>query len=403
MKTPIIDARTAVLGVLLSAFVAGCGNGTSGGRPDPTPPEVWKTLNGEAPLVTGHRGASGYLPEHTLASYTLAIEQGADFIEPDLVATKDGHLVARHEPEISTTTDVGSRPEFADRKTTKTVDGVSVEGFFASDFTLAEIKQLRAVQPRSYRPQDHNGKYEIPTLEEIIALAKQKSEETGRVIGIYPETKHPTYHADLGLPLEDKLLAALEQAGLTGADAKVIIQSFEVGNLQYLRQKTSLPLVQLVDADGVALDGKITLAPPLDKPYDFAKKNDPRTFADLLTDEGLSFVATYADGVSPWKRYIVSVEGVDANGDGEADDVNGDGNVDDADRKALAPTDVVARAHAKGLFVHTWTFRSEAMFLAGDYDATPAAEYEVFYRLGIDGVFSDFPDEAVKARARLGL
>ncbi|MDC3953989.1 glycerophosphodiester phosphodiesterase [Polyangium jinanense] len=403
MKTNCVEARTAVLGVLLLAFLVGCGNGTSSGGPDATPPEVWKTLNGKEPLVTGHRGASGYLPEHTLASYTLAIEQGADFIEPDLVATKDGHLIARHEPEISTTTDVGSKPEFADRKTTKTVDGAPVEGFFASDFTLAEIKQLRAVQPRSYRPQEHNGKYEIPTLEEIIALAKQKSEETGRVIGIYPETKHPTYHADLGLPLEDKLLAALEQAGLTGEGAKVIIQSFEVGNLQYLRQKTSLPLVQLVDADGVALDGKIKLAPPHDKPYDFAKQNDPRTFADLLTDEGLTFVATYADGVSPWKRYIVSVEGVDANGDGEADDVNGDGTVDDADRKALAPTDLVTRAHAKGLFVHTWTFRSEGMFLAEDYGATPAAEYEVFYRLGIDGVFSDFPDEAVKARARLGL
>jgi len=401
MKTSSIKTRTALLGVFLSAFLGGCGDGGSPRPPATTTPEPWKTLHGEAPLVTGHRGASGYLPEHTLESYTLAIEQGADFIEPDLVATKDGHLIARHEPEIGSTTDVASKPEFADRKTTKTVDGVAVEGFFASDFTLAEIKQLRAVQPRSYRPQEHNGKYEIPTLEEIITLAKAKSEETGRVIGIYPETKHPTYHEDLGLPLEDKLLAALEQAGLTGPDAKVIIQSFEVANLQYLRTKTSLPLVQLIDADGVALDGKITLAPPLDKPYDFAKKNDPRTFADLLTDEGLAFLAGYADGVSPWKRYIVSVEGVDADNDGAADDVNGDGNVNDADRKSLAPTDLVTRAHAKGLFVHTWTFRNEGMFLAGDYEATPASEYDVFYRLGIDGVFSDFPDEAVKARARL--
>lgn len=398
MKVSSFEARAAVLGSFLSALVAGCGDGGSSGQPSPSTPEPWKTLNGEAPLVTGHRGASGYMPEHTLESYSLAIELGADFIEPDLVATSDGHLVARHEPDITATTDVATRPEFAAKKTTKIIDGVSVEGFFASDFTLAEIKQLRAVQPRSYRPQEHNGKYEIPTFEEIIALAKEKSQETGRVIGIYPETKHPTYHADLGLPLEDRLLEALDAAGLSGPSAKVIIQSFEVGNLQYLRQKTTLPLVQLVDADGVALDGKITLAPPYDKPYDFAKKNDPRTFADLLTDEGLSFVASYADGVSPWKRYIVSTEGVDADGNGEADDVNGDGSVNDADRKSLPPMDLIQRAHGKGLFVHTWTFRSEGMFLAGDYEASPAAEYDVFFGLGIDGVFSDFPDDAVKAR-----
>jgi len=377
--------------VSLSALLMGCGSSSS-------EQQEWKTLNGKAPLVTGHRGASGYLPEHTLEGYSLAIDQGADFIEPDLVATKDGVLIARHEPDISATTDVASRPEFAARKTTKTVDGVPVEGFFASDFTLAEIKQLRAVQPRSYRPQEFNGKYEIPTFEEIIALAKQKSVEEGRVIGIYPETKHPTFHADLGLALEDRLLDALDKGGLSGADAKVLIQSFEVSNLQYLRTKTPLPLVQLVDADGVGLAGEITLAPPSDKPYDFAKKNDPRTFSDLLTDEGLVFVAGYADGISPWKRYIVSTTGVDADGDGTADDVNGDGAVNDADRKVLPATDVIARAHEKGLFVHTWTFRSETMFLASDYGTTPAAEYEVFFKLGIDGVFSDFPDQAVKAR-----
>jgi len=398
MKVSNIEASIVVLGLFLSASTIGCGDGSSGGNPTPPSSKTWKTLNGEAPLVTGHRGASGYLPEHTLESYTLAIEQGADFIEPDLVSTKDGHLIARHEPEIGATTDVATRPEFASRKTTKSVDGVDVEGFFASDFTLAEIKELRAIQPRIYRPQEHNGKYQIPTFEEIIALAKQKSTETGRTIGIYPETKHPIYHADLGLPLEDKVLAMLETAGLTAPGSKVIIQSFEVSNLQYLRTKTSLPLVQLVDADGVALDGKISLKPPHDKPYDFVKKNDPRTFADLLTDEGLTFVATYADGVSPWKRYIVSAAGVDNDGDGAADDVNGDGAVDDADRSALAPTNFVERAHAKGLFVHTWTFRSESMFLAGDYKKDPVAEYNVFYDLGIDGLFSDFPDIAVKAR-----
>ena len=386
--------------ILLSATLLGCGDGNASGTPTGTTPASWKTLSGEAPLVTGHRGASGYLPEHTLEAYSLAIEQGADYIEPDLVATKDGHLVARHEPDITQTTDVATRPEFADRKTTKMLDGVSVEGFFASDFTLAEIKQLRAVQPRSYRPQEFNGKYEIPTFEEILELAKLKSKETGRVIGVYPETKHPTYHTELGLPLEDRLLEALSAAGLDGADAKVFIQSFEVSNLQYLHTKTALPLVQLVDADDVALDGKITLAPPFDKPYDFAKKQDPRTFPDLLTEEGLTFVSTYADGISPWKRYIVSTQGVDKDGDGKADDTNGDGSVNDADRSVLAPTDLITRAHKHGLFVHSWTFRSEPIFLASDYAEIPAAEYKVFYDLGIDGVFSDFPDQAVKARAR---
>jgi glycerophosphoryl diester phosphodiesterase len=280
------------------------------------------------------------------------------------------------------------------------IDGVSVTGWFASDFTLAEIKVLRAVQSRAYRPQEHNGLYEIPTLDEVIALVKEKSQETGRVIGIYPETKHPTYHADLGLPLEDTLLDTLASHGWTTADAPVFIQSFEVSNLQYMRERTEVRLVQLVDADSVALDGAIVLAAPYDKPYDFALGNDPRTFADLLTDDGLSFINSYADGVGPWKRYIVSTAGTDADGDGAADDVNGDGAVDDADRSVLPPGDLISRAHAAGLAIHTWTFRDEAQFLGMDYSGDPANEYRQFYELGIDGVFSDFPDHAVDARDR---
>jgi glycerophosphoryl diester phosphodiesterase len=389
----------AVVVALASPFTQGCsgdGGTAAAGGPGPT----WATLNGEQPMVIGHRGASGYLPEHTLEAYTRAIEQGADFIEPDLVSTKDGHLIARHEPDITATTDVASRPEFMDRKVTKMVDGVPVEGFFASDFTLAEIKTLRALQPRAYRPQEFNGLYAIPTLDEVIELVKAKSTETGRTIGLYPETKHPTYHADLGLALEDKLLAALGAEGWTKAESPVIIQSFEVANLMALRPKTAVRLVQLVDADGVDIGGAITLAPPYDKPYDFAVKMDPRTFKDLLTDEGLAFLKGYADGVGPWKRYIVSTAGVDADMDGAVDDVNSDGAVDDGDRAVLPPGDLIARAHAAGLFVHTWTFRSEAIFLGKDYGGDPDAEYEQFYSLGIDAVFSDFPDQAVKARAR---
>lgn len=393
MKKPLIKWPFAFAFALFSPLALGCGGEES------TNPK-WFTLNGLEPLVIGHRGASGYVPEHTLEAYTRAIELGADFIEPDLVSTKDGHLVARHEPNIVDTTDVDAHPEFVDRKVTKMVDGVAVEGYFVSDFTLAEIKTLRAVQPRTYRPQEFNGLYEIPTLEEVVALVKAKSAETGREIGIYPETKHPTYHVDLGLPLEDKLLAVLAAEGWSTADAPVIIQSFEVSNLQALRGKTAVRMVQLVDADGVDLSGAITLAAPYDKPYDFAVKNDPRTFKDLLTAEGLDFVKSYADGVGPWKRYMVSTAGTDADGDGKPDDVNGDGEVNDADRKALPPSDLIARAHAAGLFVHTWTFRAESIFLAGDYKNEPAAEYKQFYDMGIDGVFSDFPDQAVKARVR---
>ncbi|MFN3671505.1 MAG: glycerophosphodiester phosphodiesterase family protein, partial [Bosea sp. (in: a-proteobacteria)] len=207
------------------------------------------TLNGERPLVVGHRGAPGTLPEHTLEGYRLAIAQGVDFIEPDLVATKDGVLVARHEPMLSGTTDVSTRPEFASRKTTRKVDGVDTTDWFAGDFTLAEIKTLRAKQAFADRDQSHNGKYKIPTLQEVIDLAKAESARTGRTIGIYPETKHPIFHAAIGLPLEDRLLDMLKTAGWTSKSSPVIIQSFETANLKYLRGKTELRLVQLVDAD----------------------------------------------------------------------------------------------------------------------------------------------------------
>jgi glycerophosphoryl diester phosphodiesterase len=188
------------------------------------------------PLVIGHRGTHGYLPAHTLEGYALAIELGADFVEPDLVATRDGHLIASHEPNLVATTDVASRPEFASRRRTAVVDGVAESGFFASDFTLAEIKRLRRVQDFADRPQQFNGKFEVPTLEEVIALVKRKSKEKGRTIGIYPETKHPTYHKSIGLPLEPRLVQALAQAGWNRRDAPVFIQSFEQSNPHLLKR-----------------------------------------------------------------------------------------------------------------------------------------------------------------------
>lgn len=355
------------------------------------------TLDGKPALVIGHRGASGYLPEHTIEAYKLAIEQGVDFIEPDVVATKDGVLVARHEPMLSGTTDVSERPEFAARKTTRKVDGIETTDWFAGDFTLAEIKTLRAKQAFADRDQSHNGKYAIPTLQEVIDLAKAESARTGRTIGIMPETKHPLYHAAIGLPLEDRLIDVLKAAGWMEKTSPVVIQSFETANLKYLRGKTDLRLIQLVDGDGVDKDGKVTLAAPFDRPYDFAVLGDKRTFQDMLSPEGLKEIKAYADAVGPWKPYILAGKQVIGE-DGKPKDLNGDGVIDERDRVLVAPTDVVKNAHAIGLPVITWTFRSEPKRLASDFRNDPAAEYKAFFDLGVDGLFSDFPDAAVKAR-----
>ena len=353
------------------------------------------------PLVVGHRGASAYLPEHTLAAYELAIMQGADFIEPDLVSTKDGVLIARHEVNITDTTDVASRPQFTSRRTTKVIDGITETGWFADDFTLKEIRSLRARQRLDFRPQVFNGLYQVPTFAEVVALAKKWSKHLDRPIGVYPETKHPTYHQQRGLALEERLVSVLAAEGWNHRRSPVIIQSFEVANLRKLNTMTSVRLVQLIDALDVRLDG--TIDSTNYGPFDFRVSGDPRTYADLVTPAGLAEIATYADGVGPWKRYIIGARATDANHDGAADDVNGDGAVDDADRRALPPTDLVEQAHAAGLIVHTWTFRNETRFLAGDYGDDSVNEYLQFYCLGVDGLFADNPDTAVTARALLTL
>ena len=338
------------------------------------------------PLVIGHRGASGFLPEHTLQAYRLAIKLGADYIEPDIVATKDGVLIARHEPLLgdsdpSTTgdsTDVGEHPEFASRETTRNLDGVPTTGFWASDFTLAEIKTLGARQTRSGRPTEFNGKFKVPTLQEIIRLVKNRSRKLGRKIGIYPETKHPTFHKDLGLPLEGRLVTVLKKNGLNRRTARVFIQSFEQANLKQLNGMTPVRLVQLVDANDTDANGNPTFAPPFDRPYDWTVSGRMDLFSYFATNPGLDEIKTYADGIGPWKVYIIPTTG------------GGSGDV-------KPPTDLIQRAHARGLLVHTWTFRDDA-FPTG-YPGGPVEEYLAFYRLGIDGVFSDFPDTAFGARA----
>ena len=325
------------------------------------------TTTNKQPLVIGHRGASGYRPEHTLASYELAIQMGADYIEPDIVSTKDGVLIARHENDISETTDVGNVREFANRKTTKKIDGREVNGWFTEDFTLAEIKTLRAKERLPFRNHSYDSQFEIPTLQEVIDLAKQKSTQTGRIIGIYPETKYPTYFKSIHLSLEEPLVAILEANGYTNSDAPVFIQSFEVENLKQLNKITDLPLVQLLDeADK--------------QPYDFVMKGDSRTYADLTSPKELAKIAEYAEALGPYKRLIIPVS---------------------EDKRLKPATSLINDAQAVGLKVHTWTFRKEDQYLAPDYNGNPQAEYEQFFKLGIDGVFSDFPDIAVTVRNRM--
>lgn len=330
--------------------------------PVPMPPPA-------PPIIIAHRGASAERPEHTLAAYERAIEQGADYIEPDLVPTKDHHLVARHENEISGTTDVASRPEFASRKTTKTIDGESVTGWFTEDFTLAELKTLRARERLpQLRPANaaYDGQFTIPTLAEIIALAKSASARTGRTIGIYPETKHPTYFRGLGLPLEPVLLAALADAGWTTADAPVFIQSFEVDNLKALKGQTGVRLIQLMSATGKSADG--------------------HDYAALASADGLKTVATYAAGIGP-ERVMIIPRGPDG--------------------KLAQPTSLVRDAHAAGLEVHPWTFRPENYFLPVDFQSgtdprSPGdgeAEIRAYLATGIDGLFSDSTATAVRALA----
>lgn len=332
----------------------------------------------DRPIVVAHRGASGYRPEHTLAAYELAARMGADYIEPDLVITKDGALVARHEPEIGGTTDVADHPEFAGRKTTKLLDGVAVTGWFAEDFTLAELKTLRAKERiPDLRPHNtaYDGLFEIPTLQEVIGLSRRLSRELHRPIGIFPETKHPTYFREQGLPLEPALVRTLTRNGLNRPNAKVRIQSFEVSNLKELAGKLRVPLVQLISSSGA--------------PYDFVATGDPRTYDDLVTRDGLAEIATYADGIGPEKNRIIPRDG---------------------DGYLTEPTSLVADAHAAGLAVVPWTFRAENTFLPTDFRSSGdpaewgdiAAEYEVFLGTGIDGLFADQPDLAVEATRAYG-
>jgi glycerophosphoryl diester phosphodiesterase len=332
---------------------------------------------GRRPIVIGHRGAPAYRPEHTIASYTLAIEMGADFIEPDLCFTKDGRLVARHEPDIGGTTNVADHPEFADRRKSVTIDGtVFADTWFTFDFTLAELKTLRAKERLpAVRPANtaFDGLFEVPTFQEVIDLAKANG------VGIYPETKHPTFFASKGFVFDGPLLQTLARNGLDRRGAAVFIQSFETSNLKRLATKTKLPLIQLIDASGA--------------PADLVAAGDPRTYDDLVTPQGLAEIATYADGIGPDKSRIIA------------------GNA--AGKPLGQPTSLIPDAHRVGLLVHPFTFRPENNFLAADYrqgdPSSPEylhargdqpAELARYYELGVDGLFADNSDTAVAVREK---
>ena len=369
LRLPLRLAALATTSLLSLGVLAGSGTATPPASTDSRP-----SATDSQPLVFGHRGASGYRPEHTLASYELAIRLGVDVIEPDLVTTKDGQLVARHEPEISGTTDVAAHPEFASRRTTKQLDGVAVTGWFTEDFTLRELRTLRAIERiPQIRPRNtlYNGRYQVPTFQEVIDLAKRASRQYGRRIGIAPETKHPTYFRAQGLPLEPALVRTLNRNGLNRPNSGVYVQSFEVSNLIALNRQLKVNLVQLTSATGA--------------PYDFVATGDPRTYADLTSPAGLRQVARYADVLGPDKTQIVprNAAGV-----------------------SQAPTTLVRDAHRAGLSVVPYTFRNENTFLPAELriGTDPAqygnafAEYELFFRLGVDGLFSDNGDTAREAR-----
>ncbi|MFI5964291.1 glycerophosphodiester phosphodiesterase [Streptomyces asoensis] len=329
------------------------------------------------PTIIGHRGASGYRPEHTFGSYQLALDLGADIVEAgDLVPTRDGHLVCRHEPEIGGTTDVASHPEFAGRRTTKVLDGVSTTGWFTEDFTLAELKTLRAVERiPANRPHNtlYDGRWEIPTFEEVLKWQDEQTRKRGKQVWIYPETKHPTYFRKLGLGLEERVAKLLHKHGKDRKNSPVVLQSFEPSSIQRLNKLVDNPLV-------VLLSGAAT------RPWDFVEAGDPRTVADLITRAGLREIAGYAQGIGPTLDLVIPK---------------------DAAGNLTTPTTLVKDAHAVGLILHPYTMRNENPFLPANFRKGTDADaygdsfgaFRTYFATGIDGVFTDNPDTGLLARA----
>ena len=353
-----------------------------------------KTLDGKPPLIIGHRGLPSLYPEEVIPGYEAAIAAGTDALELDLQSSSDGVLFASHNVFLSDTTDVANHPEFAARRKSRLVDGVPTgPDWYVSDFSAAELKTLRVRQPVATRSKRYDGLYPMATFQEIIDLAKQTmAADSKRRINVYPETKNPLYQRQLGLPLEETLLAMLDRAGWNAMDSPVFVQSFDPASLKLLRKLgLRTKIVQLIDGDAVDYKtGAITYNSPASaRPFSWVQAGDPRTFAAMVTLAGLAEIKTYADGIGPWKFYLWPAQGVEA-----------DGTAVTALNRAsnIAHTSLVADAHTAGLFVHPFTFRDEAIHLTKTYHGDPKAEYEAFFALGTDGVFTDF---SATARAAL--
>lgn len=368
-----LRSRLGALAVAVIAAPLMSAGGADAAGPDESPTTLSASTDG--PIIFGHRGAAGYRPEHTLASYELAVQMGADYIEPDVVSTKEGVLVARHENDISHTTDVADHPEFADRKTTKVIDGREISGWFTEDFTLAELKTLRAVEripEQRQRNTLYDGRYEVPTLQEVIEFAKAASIEYRRPIGVFPETKHPTYFDSIGLSLEEPLVAAIKRNGLNSPDGRAVVQSFEPTSLRELNAALHVPVLQAIAAGNGA-------------PYDTRVDGEGPTYNEMVTPAGLREIATYADWIGPDKVRVIPRQ---------------------EDGTLGQPTTLVSDARAAGLDVSAYTFRNENRYLptnmrsgTGPNDYGDAlAEYEAYYEAGLDAVVSDSPDTAVIAR-----
>ncbi|MFF8450574.1 glycerophosphodiester phosphodiesterase [Streptomyces leeuwenhoekii] len=365
---------------LLGAAVLGAGGavlGLPGGTASAAGTRPGRGLRSlPVPTVIGHRGASGYRPEHTLGAYQLALDMGADIVEAgDLVPTRDGHLVCRHEPEIGGTTDVADHPEFAGRKRTKSLDGVVTTGWFTEDFTLAELKTLRATERiPANRPRNtlYDGRWEIPTFEEVLRWQDEQTRRRGRQVWIYPELKHPTYFRKLGLGLEERVARILRRHGKDGKNSPVILQSFEPTSIQRLDKLVGNPLVVLLSNAG-------------SRPWDFVETGDDRTVADLVTPEGLREIASYAQGIGPTLDLVIPR---------------------DPAGRLKEPTTLVRDAHRAGLILHPYTLRNENPFLPADFRRGTDADaygdvfgaYRAYFATGIDGIFTDHPDTGLLAR-----
>ncbi|HEX5566609.1 MAG TPA: glycerophosphodiester phosphodiesterase [Streptomyces sp.] len=368
-----LGAGAAVLGTAGAASAASRRGGDERGRSG-----TGGTGRGRSglpvPAVIAHRGASGYRPEHTIGAYQLALDMGADVIEQDLVPTRDGHLVCRHENDITGTTDVADRPEFADRRTTRTVDGARLTGWFTEDFTLAELKRLRATERiPDVRPDNtlYDGRWTIPSFEEVLRWAEQEGRRRGRPVWLHVETKHPTYFRGLGLGLEERLAELLRRYGRHRANSPTFLQSFEPGSMRRLAGLVETPRVVL-------------LSSAASRPWDFVAEGDPRTVADLITPEGLRWISGFAQGVGPTLDLVVP-RGPDG--------------------RLGEPTALVRDAHSSGLVLHPYTLRNENRFLpAGFHRGTDPDGYgdafgalRTYFATGIDGIFTDHPDTALLA------